>query len=115
MSPCDRTLNEARGNAVLVEDEPPLPPAPPPAPENHCGSKTRRPRWLHIHVSELSGKRVRANVPLTGYFVPGSGRILPMNRQRRDPHVMDALRTASGTLVEVEDLEDNERVHVFVD
>ncbi len=54
-------LNEARaGNAVPVEDEPPLPPVPPPAPEKPIApAKQGGPRWLHIHVSE-SGKRQTA-------------------------------------------------------
>lgn len=78
-------------------------------------------RWLHIHVSDLqSGKqRVRVNVPLG--LVQVGLKIGARFTNEVDPEmvrdVMDALQTndISGTLVEVEDLEDNERVHIFVD
>ncbi len=116
-------LNEARaGNAVPVEGEPSLPPAPPPAPEKTiAAAKQGGPRWLHIHVSELeSGKsRVRVNVPLG--LVHFGLRIGAHFTDEIDNDVIRDMMSALsdkelvGTLVEVEDLEDNERVHVFVD
>ncbi len=113
-------LNEARGgNAVPVEDEPPLPP---PAQEKPiAAAKQGGPRWLHIHVSDLeSGKsRVRVNVPLG--LVHFGLRIGAHFTDEIDNDVIRDMMSALsdkelvGTLVEVEDLEDNERVHVFVD
>ena len=114
-------LNEARpGNAVPVEDEPPLPPVPPPAPEKRTVGQGG-PRWLHIHVSDLeSGKsRVRVNVPLG--LVHFGLRIGAHFTDEIDNDVIRDMMSAlgdehiTGTLVEVEDVEDNERVHIFID
>jgi hypothetical protein len=117
-------LNEARAGATVPAAEPPPePPVPPPAPEQHVPEKRSRsgPRWLHIHVSDLeNGKsRVRVNVPLgLVYFGLKIGARFTDevdNDVIRD--VVDALGDdqLTGTLVEVEDVEDNERVHIFVD
>jgi hypothetical protein len=119
-------LNEARGEDTPPAPEvPPVPPAPPvtpPAPEKPIPAvgKSGR-RWLHIHVSDLeSGKnRVRVNVPLGlvhfGLRIGAHFTDEVDNDIIRD--VVDALHDEqlTGTLVEVEDEEDNERVHVFID
>ena len=91
----------------------PLPPIPP------VTGKTGR--WLHIHVNDLeSGKnRVKVNVPLGLVNVGlrlGAHFTNELDAEMvRD--VMDALQddAVTGTLVEVEDIEDNERVHIFID
>jgi hypothetical protein len=78
-------------------------------------------RWLHIHVSDLeSGKnRVRVNVPLGlvqfGLRIGAHFTDEVDNDVIRD--VVDALHDdqLTGTLVEVEDEDDNERVHIFID
>jgi hypothetical protein len=120
-------LNEVRAtNAAPAAEAPPIPPAPPveplppqpPAPP--AAAKGGR-RWLHIHVSDLeSGKnRVRVNVPLGlvnfGLKVGAQFTDEMNNHVIRD--VMDALEDdqMTGTLVEVEDVDDNERVHIFID
>jgi hypothetical protein len=98
------------------------PPAPPPAPEPPgppAVDKGRR--WLHIHVSDLeSGKnRVRVNVPLglVNFGLKVGARFTDEVNADVMRDVLDALRDHSltGTLVEVEDSEDNERVHIFID
>lgn len=95
-------------------------PAPPVAPEPRSDSWSG-PRWLHIHVSELdTGRsRVRVNVPLG--LVNFGLRVGARFTDEVDSDMMnDVLRALdgqefSGTLVEVEDLDDNEHVHIFVD
>jgi hypothetical protein len=122
-------LNEARAGdtppAAEVPPAPPVPPVPPvtpPAPEKPIpavGQSWRH--WLHIHVSDLeSGKsRVRVNVPLGlvhfGLKIGARFTDEVNNDMIRD--VVDALGDdqLTGTLVEVEDVEDNERVHIFID
>ncbi|MBI5959000.1 MAG: hypothetical protein HY866_09710 [Chloroflexi bacterium] len=79
------------------------------------------PRWLRIHVSDLtSGKqRVKVNVPLG--LVSVGLKIGARFTDEVDHDVMHDVihaledKTLSGTLVEVEDVEDNERVHIFID
>jgi hypothetical protein len=106
--------------AEPVHPEPAAEPAPPLAPEPRSESWTG-PRWLHIHVSELdTGRnRVRVNVPLG--LVNFGLRVGARFTDEVDSDMMsDVLRALngqefSGTLVEVEDLDDNEHVHIFVD
>jgi hypothetical protein len=116
-------LNEARtGDTAPGADAPPPPPVPIPAPEKPipAAGKSGR-RWLHIHVNDLeSGKsRVRVNVPLGlvhfGLRIGARFTEEVNNDMIRD--VVDALDDdqLTGTLVEVEDMEDNERVHIFID
>jgi len=104
--------------------EPPAPPTPPSpqppaAPSRH--KTVGKWRSLHIDVSELdSGRsRVRINVPLgLMRFGMRLGARLPneLDRETVD-EVLSALdgEELSGTLVEVEDVEDNERVHIYID
>lgn len=94
--------------------ETPAPSAPPAKPQS-------RSRWLHIHVSELdTGRnRVRVNVPLglVSFGLRVGARFTDEVDSEMMRDVMRALhdQEISGTLVEVEDLDDNERVHIFVD
>ncbi len=113
-------LGEVREGRDPVPPEPPqsavpsLPVAPP-------RSERQRGRWLHIHVSDLeTGRnRVKVNVPLGlvqfGFKI-GAHFTNEVDEQVMKS-VMEALRSeeVSGTLVEVEDEDDNERVHIFVD
>jgi len=98
--------------APLVET--PTPSSPPAKPQS-------RSRWLHIHVSELdTGRnRVRVNVPLglVSFGLRVGARFTDEVDSEMMRDVMRALhdQEISGTLVEVEDLDDNERVHIFVD
>jgi hypothetical protein len=74
-----------------------------------------------VHVSDLeTGKaRVRVNVPLglVGFGLKVGARFTDEMDAEMIRDVMDALQDddLTGTLVEVEDVEDNERVHVFID
>lgn len=116
-------LNEARESADSPGPDVPRPPSPPPAPlpsKVVPADKSGR-RWLHIHVSDLaSGRhRVRVNVPLglVNFGLKVGARFTDEMDAEMIRDVMDALQgdDLSGTLVEVEDLEDNERVHIFID
>jgi hypothetical protein len=81
---------------------------------------TGRPRWLHVHVSDIQSQRqhVRINIPIGivqaglrfgshfGFGLTGD----------TWQDVMDALGGGQiGTLVDVEDIDKGERVHIFVD
>jgi hypothetical protein len=116
---------EMLGHAGEPESPPP-PPEPPAAPVAEAPrpkapvEKSGR-RWLHIHVSNLdSGKsRVRVNVPLglVQFGLKIGARFTDEVDTDMMHDVVDALQSEeiTGTLVEVEDVEDNERVHIFVD
>ena len=122
-------LNSARESAdSAYESEPepasPLPPnspAPPRAPVPPAPPVNAKGRWLHIHVSDLeSGRqRVRVNVPLglVNFGLKIGSRFTNEIDNDTVHQVMDALQdpAITGTLVEVEDLDDNERVHLFID
>jgi hypothetical protein len=101
---------------------PPEPPAPPRAPEPPAlPVDTYGRRWLRIHVSDLkSGRsRVKVNVPLglVQFGLKIGSRFTDEVDSDMIADVMHVLESGdiSGTLVEVEDMEDNERVHIFVD
>lgn len=114
-------LNEARESSepeaasVPEPEASAVPPAKPPA----VGKPGRR--WLHVHVSDLeSGRqRVKVNVPLglVNFGLKIGARFTDEMDEGMMRDVMTALQDESltGTLVEVEDVEDNERVHIFID
>lgn len=99
---------------------PPVPvPQPPPAPPRQQTSG--KPRSLHIDVSDLDTgrKRVRVNVPL-GLMRFGMRIGARFTKELDRETVNDVLNALNGdeitgTLVEVEDIEDNERVHIYID
>lgn len=78
-------------------------------------------RWLHIQISDLaSGKdRVRVNVPLglVHFGLKMGARFTDEVDAEMMHDLLEALNDGdlTGTLVEVEDLDDNERVHIYVD
>lgn len=103
-----------------LPEPPPVPAVPPPLPPEHVARRPKT-RWLHIHVTDLeTGKhRVKVNVPLSLVDIG-----MKLGARFTDEVDSDVMRTVTeaihagevdGTLVEVEDLEDNERVHIFVD
>lgn len=108
--------------AAAIPPAAPAPPEPARAPDlpQPAESKARR-RWLHIHVSDLeTGRhRVRVNVPLglLQFGMKVGARFTNEMDSDMMANVLEALRNEDvhGTLVEVEDVEDNERVHIFVD
>lgn len=110
-------LSDVREGRDSDHSEPsalPIPPAPPRSERQHG-------RWLHIHVSDLrTGRnRVKVNVPLGlvqfGFKI--GARFSNDVDDQMMKSVMEAIHSneVSGTLVEVEDEDDNERVHIFVD
>jgi hypothetical protein len=120
-------LNEVRAtDAAPAAEAPPVPPVPPveplpPQPPAPLAAVKAGRRWLHIHVSDLeSGKnRVRVNVPLglVNFGLKVGARFTDEVNNHVIRDVMDALEDDQmiGTLVEVEDVDDNERVHIFID
>jgi hypothetical protein len=112
-----------------AESADPAPPAPPAAPATLAASeapavstsgKTGR-RWLHVHVSDLASgqSRVRVNVPLglVNFGLKVGARFTDELTDGLVDDVMEILEDdeLTGTLVEVEDVEDNERVHIYID
>lgn len=108
-------LNESRESSDSEEA------VSPPSPVKAPTSARSYHRWLNIHVSDLqSGKnRVRVRVPLG--LVQFGLRVGARFTDEIDPEMIDDLmgtidnNTPVSTLVEVEDEEDNERVHIFVE
>lgn len=104
------------------EPEASIPPAPAPEPPRAPAPRAAgKPRWLRVHISELdTGRnRVKINVPL-GLVRLGmkiGARFTDELNEEVIGDVLQALESnqIDGTLVEVEDIEDNERVHVFVE
>jgi hypothetical protein len=77
-------------------------------------------RWLHIRVTRLDDGAARVNVNLPLSWVQVGMQIGARYDQRIagidwDEVVALIESGADGKLVEVEDLEDNERVEIFVD
>ncbi|MBN2305040.1 MAG: hypothetical protein JXQ72_11210 [Anaerolineae bacterium] len=78
-------------------------------------------RWLRIHVSNLETgqNRVRVNVPmgLVNFGLKVGARFTDELDGGVMQDVIQALEDPdiTGTLVEVEDVEDNEHVHIFID
>jgi len=120
------TAQEDAPPAPLAPPDEPLPTAPPPAPAASPPPTPPAPptpggRWLHIQVSDLATgrSRVRVNVPL-GLVKFGLKLGARFTDELDDETVRDVVNQLSenpisGTLVEVEDESDNERVHIYVD
>jgi hypothetical protein len=111
-------------NTANEAPEPPAPPAaplPPEPPDVEKPTRKNGPRWLHIHVSDLeSGRnRVKVNVPLglVHFGLKIGAHFTDELNHEAVSDVLDALQDKElvGTLVEVEDEDDNERVHIYVD
>ncbi|MBN1967421.1 MAG: hypothetical protein JW910_22395 [Anaerolineae bacterium] len=108
-------------SALSESTEAPIREAPTPRPIPAAPKDKPGTRWLHIHVSDLeSGRsRVRVNVPLglVRFGLKVGARFTDEMDSGMMDDVMEALQgdAISGTLVEVEDLDDNERVHIYVD
>ncbi|MCD4687066.1 MAG: DUF2089 domain-containing protein [Anaerolineae bacterium] len=106
------------GAATASNGDPPA--SPKPVLKAPLKGKSGR-RWLHIQVSDLaSGKaRVRVNVPLglVHFGLKVGARFTDEVDAEMMHDILEALQDGdlTGTLVEVEDLDDNERVHIYVD
>ncbi len=115
-------LNAAQEESPEAQAATATPPAPEEALAPEAPAKPKRGgRWLRIHVSDLrTGRsRVRVNVPLglVRFGLRIGARFTDELDEDLARDVIAALEegTIDGTLVEVEDEEDNERVHIFVD
>jgi hypothetical protein len=122
------TIDVARATEMLNDARESSEPAAPPVREPEAPVTSKPPaagkpgrRWLHVHVSDLeSGRqRVKVNVPLglVNFGLKIGARFTDEMDETMMHDVLTALQDESltGTLVEVEDLEDNERVHIFID
>ena len=88
-------------------------PSVPPTPQ-------RDPRTLRVRITDLpSGRtKVNVNVPmgLVNVGVKLGARFMPTNSAVNYDEIMEAIQSgASGKLVDLEDLESNERVEVWVE
>ncbi len=116
----ERLLRESHSSAEPEQSEPSEPSVQAEEREPKSGGAKDRPRWLHVRVGDVGANadRVRVNIPI-GIVQAGL---------RFGSHfgwgltgdvwqdVMEALdKDAAGTLVDVEDLEKGERVHIYVD
>lgn len=118
---------DAAQASALLDRSSTVPPVSVPAPGSSSNAtpatRSEKPgmRWLRIHVSELeSGRsRVRVNVPLglVQFGLRVGARFTDEVNSDLIQDVMEVLKdqSVSGTLVEVEDMDDNERVHIYVD
>jgi len=95
---------------------------PPAGPQSGTGKATANltGRWLHVRVTDLETGKQKANVNLPLTWVEVGMRIGAQYRPEIASFdfgdlVAQIQAGAEGKLVEVEDLEDNERVEIFVD
>ena len=77
-------------------------------------------RWLHIRVSDLQSNQQRVNINLPTSWIETGLRIgrkfSPELNEIEWPEILAAVKSGqAGRLLEVEDLNDNQRVEVFVD
>jgi hypothetical protein len=94
-----------------VEPAPPAPPAPPVAASQ---------RWLRVRVTDLATGRAKVNVNLPLTWVAAGLRIGKNYSPQLEGLDLGALlgdleAGADGQLVDVEDVEDGERVQIYVD
>src|SRR5574341_2380252 len=95
---------------------------PPAGPQSSTGKGTANlnGRWLHVRITDLETGKQKANVNLPLSWVEAGMRIGAQYRPEVADFDFDDLVAqihagTEGKLVEVEDLEDNERVEIFVD
>lgn len=86
--------------------------------ERWSGSRGTGPRWLRVRVTDLeTGQRkVNINLPwsLVSVGAKMGARFAPAEIDLEE--VMEAIHAgAAGKIVDVEDVEDNERVEIFVE
>lgn len=86
--------------------------------ERWSGSRGTEPRWLRVRVTDLeTGQRkVNINLPwsLVSVGAKMGARFAPAEIDLEE--VMEAIHAgAAGKIVDVEDVEDNERVEIFVE
>jgi hypothetical protein len=97
---------------VLKEEDPPVPVV-------DDNGKKGRPRWFHVHVSDMNtGKsKVKVNIPLRlVQFGLAIGKRFSPEMAGLDVNELSSyMSSEKGLLVDVQDDEDGERVLIFVD
>jgi hypothetical protein len=111
----DQAAQQLRGPAAPPQPEPPA--APPPTPEPSAAPARR---WLRVRVSDIeSGRqRVSVNLPLSwlSLGLRIGARFSPEVAALDPNDLLAALQSgASGQVVDVEDLDDGERVQIFIE
>ena len=109
----DQAAEQLREPSTPPEPQPP--PQPPPAPQPAAPG-----RWLRVRVSDLSTGRQRVSVNLPLSWLPIGLRLgarFSPEVAALDPNeLLAALQSGiSGPLVDVEDLDDGQRVQIFVE
>jgi len=116
----EQAAEQLRGGAV-----PPIPPVPPASPAAPVPAVPAAPaglgqRWLRIRVTDLSTGRPKVNVNLPLTWVAAGLRLgatyAPQLENLDLAQLLGELEAGSaGQLIDVEDLDDGERVQIFVE
>jgi hypothetical protein len=112
---------EAAEKLAALRNPPPAPPAPraPRAPVPPLSAENKK-RMLHVSVTDLDSGRakVRVNLPMSWVHLGLSmgARFAPELEDLDLQTLLDALKDeTAGKIVEVEDVEDGERVEIYID
>lgn len=117
----EQAAAQLRGGADSpVPPEAPVPPAPPVAPAAPSAPAMPGQRWMHIRVTDLNTGRpkVNVNLPLTWVAVGlrlGANYAPQLEGLDLAQLLGEVQAGGSGQLVDVEDLDDGERVQIFID
>jgi SHOCT-like protein len=81
---------------------------------------TNNNRWLHVRVSDLGSNRQRVNINLPTSWLEAGLRIgrnfAPELKDVDWQQISEVVKSGNaGRLLEVEDLDDNQRVEIFLD
>jgi hypothetical protein len=107
------------GAAAPVPPEPPAAPVPPSPPLAPAPAKPGQ-RWMRIRVTDIESGRAKVNVNLPlGWVAAGLRLGANYAPQLEQLDVAQLLRDVEagggGQLIDVEDLDDGERVQIFID
>jgi hypothetical protein len=114
----EQAAAQLRGGATApVPPEAPVPPMPPAAP---AAPSNMSQRWMRIRVTDLETGRAKVNVNLPLTWVAAGLRMGATYAPQLDNMDLAQLLSdldagANGQLIDVEDLDDGERVQIFVD
>jgi hypothetical protein len=124
----EEAAQQLRGGATPVPPIPPVPPAPPVAPAPAMPAAPPVPaippaaanRWLRIRVSDIATGQQRVNVNLPLSWVAVGLRIGSRYSPELDNldlgEILSHLEAGTGgQIVDVEDLDDGQRVQIYVD
>lgn len=80
----------------------------------------RSDRWLHVRISDLKSNRRRVNVNLPASWIEAGLRIgrnfAPELKDIDWQEITEAVKSGNaGRLLEVEDLDDNQRIEIFME